>query len=445
MAEVGNDASWRNISDASARNTNSSGDSVQIFGRGRNLDTQAGTGYISMSTSQHLNSYFKQGSFLIHILPQIVYTAADYPGVFMLWVDSNNNIWFRYDYSTDSFQLAVEWGASTITVNGPAYTENYSLQRPMNLMASWDSDQDFMMISIDGQVQATAVHTGTPSASNPTQFEVTADDNRSYPLDSVVDNIKTFSECLLPYGAFFIGNGDGLINSISNPHKDLCFFYDCQNSGAGAAKGGVDLATDYTITLAGDAALTTADKILGTKSVDIATVGTGNRISFPIDANNFDGSFGRMGMWVNFQTVTASEYFLGFGDATDFINLYISASSYFYAIYNTSGGIRYMTSTLVPTAGVWYWVELAWDDSDYIDFWVNGQLLDSESSLGSWAKTTGTMYLGADESGWNSQDCLIGAFYMSKNRYTPQVWTAFGKPLHIDLVKKNGVYQQYGA
>jgi hypothetical protein len=55
------------------------------------------------------------------------------------------------------------------------------------------------------------------------------------------------------------------------------------------------------------------------------------------------------------------------------------------------------------------------------------------------------MYLGADESGWNSQDCLIGAFYMSKNRYTPQVWTAFGKPLHIDLVKKNGVYQQYGA
>jgi hypothetical protein len=152
-----------------------------------------------------------------------------------------------------------------------------------------------------------------------------------------------------------------------------------------------------------------------------------------------------MGMWVNFQTVTASEYFLGFGDATDFINLYISASSYFYAIYNTSGGIRYMTSTLVPTAGVWYWVELAWDDSDYIDFWVNGQLLDSESSLGSWAKTTGTMYLGADESGWNSQDCLIGAFYMSKNRYTPQVWTAFGKPLHIDLVKKNGVYQQYGA
>ena len=36
-------------------------------------------------------------------------------------------------------------------------------------------------------------------------------------------------------GAFFIGNGEGLLADIDNSHADLTFLWDCQSSGAAAA------------------------------------------------------------------------------------------------------------------------------------------------------------------------------------------------------------------
>ena len=47
------DGTWSNISDGSDRDTDTAGDSVQEIGRGRNLDTQDGAGYIDV---QILNS-----------------------------------------------------------------------------------------------------------------------------------------------------------------------------------------------------------------------------------------------------------------------------------------------------------------------------------------------------------------------------------------------------
>jgi len=431
------DGTWSNISDGSDRNTNTSGDSVQVFGRGRNLDTQDGAGHIEMtfgSGTVHDNAFFCRGSLMIKLLPQFDYDTVDGQGLFELYISSDDYFTCIYNPTPDNWNTGGSVGGSAIWQgSAPQTYDNYSLKRCHVILFSWDLLRHEWFIFYDGVCAASKINTGTAGSGDPVNFEIGSRINRTYPADIIIDDVKTFSECLLPFGAYFIGNGEGLLADINNPHADLTFFWDCQASGAGAAKGGANLGTNYTVTLNGSGVLTTADKIIGTKSFDTTAEGS-HSASFSIDANNFDGSYGRIGMWVNFQTVTASKYFLGFGDATDYIDLYISASSYFYAIWQSDGVTRYLASTLTPTAGVWYWVELAWDDSDYIDFYVNGILLDHEDSGGSWSKTTGTMYLGADESGANSADCLIGAFYITKDRFTPQIWTAFGKPLHVPLV-----------
>ena len=64
--------------------------------------------------------------------------------------------------------------------------------------------------------------------------------------------------------------------------------------------------------------------------------------------------------------------------------------------------------------------------------YVNGQEVGTAQSVANaWTGNDGTLRIG-----WNGSDALdayIGRVFISKDPHTPEIWTAFGKPLHVPL------------
>jgi hypothetical protein len=247
-AVVGPDGTWHLVSDDSARNTDNDSVAADNF-RGRALDTQ-GTAYGQLafgSGTVHDNAFYKKGSILIKATPQFNYDVGVSQYLFNCYVNATDYFGFGYRQGSDQFRCWFEWGDSNIDVDSRVFTDNYSLQRPMVFLISWDSDKDMVLLALDGQVENISIDSTALSSSHPTQFNLGLKLKAEHlEGDIIIDEIKTFSEAVLPYGAYFIGNGQGLLADIDNPHADLCFFWDAQSVNA---KGGTNLATSKTGTL----------------------------------------------------------------------------------------------------------------------------------------------------------------------------------------------------
>jgi hypothetical protein len=79
----------------------------------------------------------------------------------------------------------------------------------------------------------------------------------------------------------------------------------------------------------------------------------------------------------------------------------------------------------------------------YINGIENGTAQDIANT---WTGGTGlTWYFTEDHNAANGVDAFIGNIYMGKDPDTPEIWTAFGKPLHSTDILKNGSLQQRGG
>ncbi|MHC4316732.1 MAG: LamG domain-containing protein, partial [Planctomycetota bacterium] len=168
-AEIGPDGSWHNLA-GTDRNTNSSGDSVQIDNfRGRALDNQDATAYAELavgSGTPHDNAFFKKGSALLKLTPQFDYDVSNWQALFNLYQATDTDVLvFTYSWEDDRWELDTYWGGTQTTLNGPAYISNAELKRPHVILLSWDSDKDFLMFAVDGQVIAVGSNTATPTSS----------------------------------------------------------------------------------------------------------------------------------------------------------------------------------------------------------------------------------------------------------------------------------------
>jgi hypothetical protein len=452
IAEVGPNATWSNISDGLDRDTNTAGDSVQEIGRGRNLDTQNGLGYIEMAVGAgtvHDNAFFKKGSILISVYPQFNFDDVEIQLFWDMYVDTNNKN--RLRFLSEYFQVYYSWGGNNSSIEGDLYTENYSFKRPMMILCSWDSDRNFMMWAIDSQIIGFYINTTAPSSGEPVTFKIACYEDRGNPGDLILDEIKTFSECLLPYGGYFIGNGEGLLADIDKPHKDLCFFWDAQGL---PAKGGVDLATDKTGVLGsgntgGSTSFPTSGGIVG-GYFDNEASSSNYYISFPvINHDIFNGAKGTIALWAKIPTVGAWNKLLFFGDGNDYIDLHLNSSSEITFALNLNGADNLsLNSGVSPSSDKWAWYVFRWSVADeYVSIEFNGIKYEATISLDEvWSHSgTGTMYIAAEHATSDCTDIQIGRVFISKNTNTPEIWTAFGKPLHDVEVMKNSIIQQRGG
>ncbi|MCK5138503.1 MAG: LamG domain-containing protein [Thermodesulfovibrionia bacterium] len=446
----GADGTWGNTSDASDRDTNTAGDSIQEFGRGRNLDTQNGVGYIKMvrgSGTVHDNDFLKKGSILISFIPKFNFDDAADQTIVQMGYDSGNLINFWYDETGNAFAFELNMGGSGGVLQGPTITNNYELQRPMTYLLSWDAvDGNFGMLALDGKVLFTGSGIlGTPTANHPLAFEIGSDNARNLEADIVISEIKTFSECILRGCTYFIGNGEGLLADINNPHKDLCLFWDCQASGAVAAKGNTDLATDYAVTLSG-ATLTAGAAFLGTNGLDQGN-NNNNYATIPVTSGDiFEPSSFKMGLWINVQTLANFRYFFGYNDDQSGYRLSvgINGDNYWRFYYQSNSVEETIEAAAGPVVGFWYWVEITADDN-FTHLYVNGIEQGTPQAIANpFIYNTGDLQIG-NSFGSTGLDCYIGRIFISKNPDTPEIWTAFGKPLHSMRTFKNGTEVQYGG
>ncbi|MCK5612125.1 hypothetical protein KAR91_60195, partial [Candidatus Pacearchaeota archaeon] len=417
-------AFWRELSDGSFRDTNSSGDSVEGV-RGNALDTQDTIAYIDASLAGHRNAFFKKGSVFIKFKPVFGFDDGAYQQVWKLWVDDNNLISLWYDYINDRFTARCRIGGANYDVDTPVYTSDNDLQQWHTAHIAWDLDNDFHILILDGKPLGTSIPTNAPPTGDPVIFTFGADDGRGDPAEIYMDEIKTFNDCILPYGSVFVGNGE-IDTDLADP--DVCFHWDCENSGANAS----NIPADKTITLNGSAVLATTDPIYGAKHLD--TVVDDDDASIPVVSYDIlDPRHGSISFWVNLQSAVVNDHILGFGDANNFIALVLDGSGPFRFIYNANSVSIDCTGTVNAIAGKWYHVRLAFSDSNNdgeISLHINGVLLESAAISNAWGYGgTGTLYLGSSYLSWSGQDCFIDQITIAKNPHTPQNWTAFGKPL----------------
>jgi hypothetical protein len=435
VAEVGPNGTWHAVSDDSARNTSNDSVAANNF-RGRALDTQNGIGYGKLAvgaSTVHDNAFLKKGSVIKKITPESFgYDDAANQVIFDLYQGANDSIILRYNATNDDFELVIEWGGVTLTLDTGAYTENYSLQREMILLAGWDSDKDIGLLSLDGQIVEVGVNTGTPTTSEPSVLSIGALNDRSTPADIIIDEIKTFGECVLPYGAFFIGNGSGLLADIDIPHADLSWYFDGQ---AAIAKGGTDLATSKNPTNSGGQFITT-DPIVGAYHWD--SNGSGNVLTIADSSEDIvDYNKGFVAGWFQVQSAVGGEYLIDVrdGDGSDRISAVLDASNNIDVTYRSNSVDETITGNIAITDGVWFFLKITWDDTGKVYSYINGQENGTAQDIANtWGGGSGlTWYFTEDYNNANGVDCFIGNLFMGKDPDTPEIWTAFGKPLHIPL------------
>jgi len=437
VATVGNNAVWEE-SDGTDRNTSNDTVTTNIV-RDRGLDT-ADTYHVTCNTTVYDNDFFKKGAVLLTFTPQWGYDDAADQTLFHLYIDANNQLQLYYSATNDRYEFKVTWGGTATTINGPAHTSNYTLQTITRLLASWDSDKDSLILVRYGINLASGFNTGTPSSSGAAYVIIGAnsdgDGTTSLNADVFLDNFMAFDGGIRPYGAYFTGNGSV---DTDVAHSGIKFYWGCESTSSEIGS--------KTITL-GSTSLASGNVIDGTYVLD--TDG-GNSASTAITSEDMiDFNKGSISLWVNVQTWTNDKYiFTASEGENNYIGLTITSDDDFRFNYRHNGTNELVTSSaLGAVVNRWYYIRVTWDDTGKAYLYVNGISRGTPNAVSAadWAGDgTGTFYFGGDYEGSNGADVLIDQVYITSDPDTPEVWTAFGKPLHMPLFKKDTVLQKMGT
>lgn len=436
IATVGNNGNWETAEEVN-RNTNNdstTNDALQLYG----LDTK-GTYHIDHVITVYDAAYFQNGSKIVVFTPQFAHDVAAAQVIWSMYCDVDNFIQMYYSSTNDRFEMKVGWGGTDVTINGPVYTLNHPLQMPTVIQGSWSYTNGYIYLAINGEVVATAAHSGTAVGTGGiyamTGADCVSDEDGTAQLtaDIVIDENRALDTCVLPFGAFFIGNGSGLLEDIYEPHPHLSWYFDGQ---AANARGGKDLIDSKNPTNTGGS-FTTTDNILGTNCWD--SNGTGNVLTVvetSQDIVRYDK--GMIAMWINVQTApSGGEYLFDVRDA--------DGSDRISAVWDGNGNldVTYRSNstdeTIVGNIGIgdatgfWHWIKITWDDTDqvkcYIDGVENGVAIDIANA---WGGGTGlTWYFTEDYNNANGCDVKIQNIYMGKSCSIPEIWSSFGIPLHV--------------
>jgi hypothetical protein len=197
--------------------------------------------------------------------------------------------------------------------------------------------------------------------------------------------------------------------------------------------------SNKTVTLNGSAAIVKTSPIYGVRYLNCIAANDDASISV-VNYDIFDPRNGAISMWVNIQTDpgTGYYYFLGYGDGTNnrFLVGIDATNLYWRFVYTADGSSFSADGSTAFTLGKWHNILLQFSDSNNYGFttiWVNGQFVNNHAPTKAFNYGTGTLYIGSNDAGTPGVDCLIDELLITKNPYSKQIWTAFGKPLWCPL------------
>jgi len=431
VAEVGDNANWE-TSEGVNRNTNNDDVSTDIH-RGTGLDT-GDTYHIEHVVTEYDNAYFKQGTKIIQFTPQFAYDDAADQTIWSLYVDAGDYIQITYDIGNDRYELRVSWGGTLTTLNGDAYTESVSLQQLTTIHAAWDSDENILMLAINGQVVDVGTNIGTPSASG-AAYVMTgcdcvtdADGTGQLEADIYIDENKAYNNAILPYGGGpFHGNGEV---DTDVAHGDILTFIKGDESNNDSLKIGTGNITVSTMSHATD--------IWGNSNEAFQSTGDGDDADYvEFNSNgNINGTKGKISFWYKYNDSSASTYSSIFGHSSASTNFRLrdfnTTSFYVYAPDGTYMGNDSMSQN--HWDGNWHYFEYIYDaDENYIEIWQNG-ILETRftTSFAGLDVSSGTFIIGNYAN--KNRDCGsdLSDITISNKPYTPDNWSVLGAgPRHM--------------
>ena len=422
-AEIGDNATWRNISDGSARNTNTSGDSVEGF-RGNAFDTQNGLGYIDMPSSLKTNAFLKEGSLIIEGVPYFNYDDVSQQTIFHFEYDSNNRIFLIYNAGGDRFNFTVKWDAVAVSVDSPTYTSNAELQIPIEIHLCWSDTYNFISLWINGECIGTNINSNVPTGNNPINCNIGCWINRSTPADILTDEIKAYNAPVLPHGTLISANVE---NDYSDVHSDIIFVW----NGSDATPIGTDVTSngDYT-----------QDGPIGTKAFRNDTSG---EYASAATSGNISSSEGSFLFWFEPNAALGADCTLLYA-ASNFKVWWDDSDNDIVFTYGTE---TVRTTTALPAGDTnVHAVRIGWDASKEIYIKRDGIIDINTTSIPSAPTLDATMYFTADDSsGTNRANVMMSDVQSSNKKGTPELPVVLGVgPIVKPKLYKNGTLQQSG-
>ena len=246
-----------------------------------------------------------------------------------------------------------------------------------------------------------------------------------------IDEVKLFNEAILPYGAYFTGNG-AVDTDVA--HKDLLFYADFE--GATETIRLTDKINSVVGTLNSSAAITTGSKLVGSYGFD-ATSDTDDYVEWAVTSQNiFNWAEGTILFWVNCQSFSADqEPFKAEDDVSNEITIE-SRGTDEARIALIIGGVANNSSDTTANVlelNIWKLWRLSWNRADErYTLWVNSvEVASITSTTGTWGGDgTGILRFSDDINIW------IDQIYVTNKENAPEIWTAMGKPLHLPLIDK---------
>jgi hypothetical protein len=105
-------------------------------------------------------------------------------------------------------------------------------------------------------------------------------------------------------------------------------------------------------------------------------------------------------------------------------------------IYNAGGtGITLEDVAQTCTTNTWYFWKIKYDYADTKDFsaYRNGVLYDSDTISGTWGDDITNIRIACRYNNSGASDIYFSDIFITDDPNTPEIWTAFGKPLHTEI------------
>jgi hypothetical protein len=291
---------------------------------------------------------------------------------------------------------------------------------------AWDFDTDFVILIIDGAIQGT----GDPGTEPTFSTFYIGNDSSGSMCNGTIDNFRIYDDVLIPYGAYFTGNGSV---DTDLAHDDVTAFIKGDESNSDSLKIGTG-----TITLSG------ADHdtdVAGTANAAFDYTSTNDYVLIPYDsiASVFNDQ-GSISFWYRNDGGAAGSWQCLLCNGSNYSDLYIARTNtgYLRVYYGTEleNNLDMSSWPVDMFDGNWHHHRYVFKSSDYFRIYLDGKFCWEDTSI-STACTWGTegLRIGNYYSGGEFADGPICDIYITNNPDTPQIPTIMGKPVHVPLIE----------
>jgi hypothetical protein len=411
-------------------------------------ETSSG-GYLKLSSAEidSLVGQYKKGTIIFNFTPNTTsFDAASSEYLFSFGHTSVSYALFQYGYSDFRFN----WVQNYTTYIDVKWDKPFDMElgRPVTVHLAFDIESSYpiAMLAINGEVlspqitdltqnSGTDIDTFTGFFINALIYAATQGG------DQTIDNFKWYESVILPYGAYFTGNGE-VDAAVS--HKSILFYADFE--GATENDRLTDKIAGVTGTLgSSNGAITVGSALNGSYGFDTEADDSDNTgISWDVTSWDIvkEGG-GTLNAKIKFNSVGNFDYVLGlYANSSNFLSFNLNSTGDIRLQMYEQGSSRTITTAAgLVTTGIWYDFTLSWDDLSkagihhlYVDgvlvasvtavFGMNADIV--QLTLGSRANPSGGAY---------SCDAYFDEVYITDNPdpKVGRIWTVDGLPINLPM------------